>query len=1027
MSRSDHREWARFAEHFSALALLLSLAFAIPAIAQDQTISQMVHTAWTARDGVPPGIRALAQTPDGILWMASLKGLYAFDGLTFAPFHPNAGSPDIPPMTMRTLFVANSGDLWVAGYHGPAVRIRQGQVTITNLAEARPNDALDYLQQDSSGAMWAVANDRELVRLGPDEVWHPMPNPVLQPGHVSYLLIDSMGTQWVIENDTLYRRPQEQEQFLPTGISAHFPPKLSEDADHTLWILAPVSESKLGQIRLKKIQQVDQSGRRLIGPMDAGDPSDFLPARDGSLWLLKSNDELQRFHSSQISGWRSNHKTDAADVMKLGSGVGVPDFHAFMVDADGGVWAGGLERLERFAPATLVPAIPGANAGYWFNCVDQRGDIFISHPPAELYRVRDGKLARLNGVRDGSQIFCAPDGTVYMESNGIVTVREGKEGHLPLLPGFRGYGDDYIFTGFLPLPDGRLIGAVGGTSTGATLWLYQNSKWSRFLPNESFAEVTGMLVDSRGIIYLGHADGTISLVNGTAFTRIPMGSIPISAINGFAETSYGVFAHGARGIGLIRDGAFQFIKFAETDYSKSVTGLAQTANEDIWINGFDGVVHISAAEINAAIVDPAHKVSATNLQEQDFKGPTSLLLFSDTAHVDDRGKLWFSMLNGIVSVDPQHLGSSHPPQLTIRSITADGSAPNARSEFPPNISTLNIQYLGVNLTDPRSVTYRYQLDGLDHGWQDVGHRAEAIYTRPHPGHYTFRVMASNGNGVWTAPVVSEAFSVLPRFYQTTWFILISLASIVFILWIAYVFRFRYASRAIRERAEERADERIRIARELHDTLLQGVQGLLLTFHVAAEKVPAEHESKQALERALATAERIIVEGRNRVSRLRSEHLTDSELKPSIERVAAELNNNPSIEFAVERLGGRESLDATVVDEIFYIAREALSNAFRHAEASRIMVQLDYQRRQFKFTCSDNGRGFNPEVFQASQTNGHWGLRGMAERAAKIGAKYSCNSSTGEGTTLQVILSARRAYARANGSGVFSRASTRTRQ
>jgi signal transduction histidine kinase len=269
-------------------------------------------------------------------------------------------------------------------------------------------------------------------------------------------------------------------------------------------------------------------------------------------------------------------------------------------------------------------------------------------------------------------------------------------------------------------------------------------------------------------------------------------------------------------------------------------------------------------------------------------------------------------------------------------------------------------------------------------------------------------------------VISSSFSILPRFYETTWFVLLSLASAVFLLWVAYVCRFRYASRAIRLRAEERADERIRIARDLHDTLLQGVQGLLLSFHVVAEKVPAEHESKQALERALATAERIIVEGRNRVSRLRSEHLSDSELKPSIERLAAELNGKPSIEFAVERLGGSEALDAPVVEEIFCIAREALTNAFRHAQASRILVELDYQRRQFRFACRDNGRGFASGVFQANETNGHWGLRGMAERAARIGGEFSISSATGEGASIQVTVPARCAYARTNRSRLFSR-------
>jgi Y_Y_Y domain/Histidine kinase len=854
------------------LPLLLWFSLALPARAQDQRISQMVHTSWTGRDGAPPGIRALAQTPDGILWIASLKGLYCFDGLPFIPFQPNRGSPGIPPMTMRDLFVSKSGDLWLAGYHGPAVRIRQGQVTTYNLSQARLDDALDYLQQDSTGAMWAISNDRLLVRLGTDEVWHPMPGPVQGPGHISVLLIDSVGTEWVVENDILYRRPPGQAQFLPTEVAAYLPAKIREGADHTLWILAPVSESN-AQKPFMKIQQVDQSGRRLVGPMNAGDPTDILPGTDGSLWVTEANDELHRLRSPEIASWRSGYNSEIADVVKLGGGVGVKEFHAFMLDTNGGVWAGGLERLDRFASATLVPAIPGASAGIWYSCVDPHGDVFISHPPTELYRISSGRLARLSTVKDCGNLFCGRDGTLYMDASRPAIVRNGKEGYLPVLPGLTGYDDSYEFTGFLPMPDGSLIGAAAGTSIDKSLWIYKNSRWSRFLPNENFPEVTTMFVDSRGVIYLGHGEGSINLVNGNAVTRLVVASTQVGPLNGFAETSYGVFAHGSRGIGIIRQGALIPIKLVEPEYSKGVTGVVQAQNGDIWINGFDGIVHIPSAEILAALSDPIHKVSARNFQEQAFKGPTFLFLFSDTAHMDSTGKLWFSTLNGVVSVDPNRLGPAHSPQLAIRAITADGSMPNARGQFPPNIATLNVQYFGVNLTDPRSVVYRYQLERLDPGWQDVGSRTEAIYTHLRPGRYTFQVMASNGDGVWTEPVASAPFTVLPSFYQTWWFAALCIVIAALLIWLGLTARVRSVSRAITIREEGRADERIRIARELHDTLLQGVQGLLLTFHVAAEKVPADHESKRSLEKSLATADRIILEGRNRVSRLRSEYLT----------------------------------------------------------------------------------------------------------------------------------------------------------
>jgi signal transduction histidine kinase len=230
-------------------------------------------------------------------------------------------------------------------------------------------------------------------------------------------------------------------------------------------------------------------------------------------------------------------------------------------------------------------------------------------------------------------------------------------------------------------------------------------------------------------------------------------------------------------------------------------------------------------------------------------------------------------------------------------------------------------------------------------------------------------------------------------------------------WATISLRVRYVSTAIRIRAEERADERVRIARELHDTLLQGVQGLLLNFHVAAEKVPTDHKSKKALEKALTIADRIIVEGRNRVNRLRSETLTDPELKSLIEGVAASLNSIAAIDCAVERKGGSDTLQSPVVDEIFCIAREAMTNAYRHSGATRIEVELDYQKREFRMTCRDNGHGFDPKEFLASRTDGHWGLRGMTERAERIGAEFFYDSTVNGGTKVYLIVPARRAYAR----------------
>jgi signal transduction histidine kinase len=260
--------------------------------------------------------------------------------------------------------------------------------------------------------------------------------------------------------------------------------------------------------------------------------------------------------------------------------------------------------------------------------------------------------------------------------------------------------------------------------------------------------------------------------------------------------------------------------------------------------------------------------------------------------------------------------------------------------------------------------------------------------------------------VWTKPVSSEPFVVMPSFYQTTWFRVLCLVAALALIFAIFTLRVRALTRTIRVRAEGRADERIRIARELHDTLLQGVQGLLLNFHVAAQKIAPDDASKAMLERTLATADRIILEGRNRVSSLRSEQLTHAELVASIENVGKDLRFDSDVQFGVHRSGGEAVLHPHVADEIFWIAREALTNAFRHSGASRILVELIHGKRYFRLICTDDGRGFDAEN---GGKEGHWGLPGMRERAWRVGGRLEVQSARARGTRISVSLPAYRAY------------------
>jgi signal transduction histidine kinase len=1007
----------------AAILFMVGLGQTPALYAQDQTISQMVESSWTGRDGGPQGIQSLAQTPDGILWIGSMGGLYSFDGLEFVPFRSEAGSPSLPAKNVRFLLVSQAGDLWVFPFHGPPARIRQGTVKIFDQIEGEQLVVLGHAQQDSQGTFWAVVNERHLIRLGPDGVWHRVPDPVENGSHISVLFIDSSDTQWVIEDNLLYRKSANRAGFLATTIHVYGPAMIRESADHTLWVKGGGPSVTSGPLRGFNLQRIDGAGSPLATPRVDGEIDDIVVAQDGALWLSNPNEGIERVPPLHNSG-NSLQKASALDTYRTSDGLLAASIHALFADADGNVWVGGLGGLERFRPATLVPAIAGSKPGPWFGCVASDGSVWIANengrvvranhnrPPVEVYR-----------GTDITNLSCSSDEGVYvLDETGITALRNKQILHLPLLPKRSGYTDHYLFLGLMKSPEMGLIASVGGAS-GHGLWRYWKGDWSPLFANLDLPEVSAMLEDKQGRFYFAFSgpSGEIRRIESNIDHSFPTA---LGAIVGFVSTSYGIFAYGTNGIALDRGERFQRFSLQDPQLASALTGVVQSHNGDLWLNGGHGIIRIPSSEVAAAIADPTHVVSVMNLKEGNFVGPDLFILFRHSADIDPSGRLWFSTLNGVVSLDPDHLPApARPPQLSIRGIMADDRRMNASGTFPPDTQYLDIKYFGLDLSSPRNVVYRYRLQGLDKNWQDVGNRTEAIYTHLRPGNYRFEVMASNGNHIWTKPITSATLRILPHFYERPWFQATCLLAGVVLVWFGISVRVRYVSKAVRMRAEERADERVRIARELHDTLLQGIQGLLLTFHVAAEKVPSDHVSKIALDKALTTADRIILEGRNRVSRLRSEKPTDAELKTLIEGVGANLNSIRPIEFRVERTGRPDELQGHVVDEIFCIAREAVTNAFRHSDASQVVVELDYRVKEFSMSCCDNGTGFDAEALRTSQMNGHWGLRGMKERAENIGAKLSLNSALGKGTRVCLSVPARFAYVRRSRFAAFFRRKT----
>jgi signal transduction histidine kinase len=327
--------------------------------------------------------------------------------------------------------------------------------------------------------------------------------------------------------------------------------------------------------------------------------------------------------------------------------------------------------------------------------------------------------------------------------------------------------------------------------------------------------------------------------------------------------------------------------------------------------------------------------------------------------------------------------------------------------LPPLVRDLDIDYTALSLIAPEKIRFRYKLEGRDRDWQNVGNRRQAFYNDLPPRDYRFRVVASNNSGVWNEAGDSLAFSIAPAYYQTNWFRVLMAVVVLAMLWGLYRLRLYQIAREFDAQLNGRVEERLRIARELHDTLLQSFHGLMLRFHVVS-KLLQEGKAKEQLEKALEHADDAIAEGRSAVYDLRSSTTATSELSEALNAVGNELATEDTAEFGFVVAGPPRDLHPIIRDELYRISREALRNAFKHAHARHIEAEINYEERVFRLRIRDDGDGIPVEILEQG-VPGHYGLSGMRERAREVGADLTIWSRAGAGTEIDLSLASSIAY------------------
>jgi signal transduction histidine kinase len=440
---------------------------------------------------------------------------------------------------------------------------------------------------------------------------------------------------------------------------------------------------------------------------------------------------------------------------------------------------------------------------------------------------------------------------------------------------------------------------------------------------------------------------------------------------------------------------------------RGVTGIVETADGDLWLNGIGGVRHVRAAEIQSAMRDPRYVASDERFDFHDgLPGEPPQLRPLPSAIQGTDGRLWFLTTSSVAWLDPAHIRRNPiPPPVEIRALAAGGRQyrPLGRVDLPPRTTALQIGYTALSLGVPDRVQFRYRLIGSDTTWVEAGRRREAFYTNLGPGSYRFQVIAANEDGVWNEVGAAFELAIPPTVTQSRWFLAVWMAALGGLVWLVYLARVRQIAGGLRARYQAALVERTRIAQDLHDTLLQGFTGITLQLR-AIQRVLAQRpqESAEALKGVLASADTALRDARHMIWDMRAVELEGQDLADALEHAARTMTGSAT-ELVLTVTGHRRGLPLAVETTALRIGREAVLNAVKHAAPGRVKVDLEYWPRVLTLRVSDDGTGIAQEAMEAAARGEHWGLAGMRDRAQRAGGTLEISSEPGRGTVVSVSL------------------------
>jgi signal transduction histidine kinase len=485
-----------------------------------------------------------------------------------------------------------------------------------------------------------------------------------------------------------------------------------------------------------------------------------------------------------------------------------------------------------------------------------------------------------------------------------------------------------------------------------------------------------------------------------------------------------IFVGGEEGLVRVRGSSIRTLPTSRFRWLARPRSLLQTPQGLTWLMKADDLTSVATAELDRAFDEPRAPLARRTYDRQDGMqgGTQGWGVAGPQAAVGGDGRVWFLTATDVMFADPSDRDRrSAPASVAIRSISANGTRYRdpISPVFQPGTRSLDITFAGLSLAIPNRVRFRYRLEGVDDAWVDPGTRRVASYSNLGPGRYRFTVLVANDEGVWNRRGTTLEFIIKPTVFQSWPFLLLCGAALLALIWFAYSLRLKAVIRQTRTRVMERMEEREHIARELHDTLLQSVQMLTLRFQMAVDRLPEDEPARWRLEQSINRADEVIADGRDRLRDLQPlDGDGDGDLTSIVSDIVARQEFDPATTIEIETVGTPRRLDPLILSEAKRIASEAIFNIWRHANASRVEIEVRYGA-SLNLRFADDGQGIDTFVLGQGGKPGHFGLPGMRERARRLRGDLTVQARAGGGTEVGLSIPGNVAYGPAR-TGWFAR-------